>query len=102
MKNIILSILMLVLSANTYAEDFLDGMVYDVRLGYNIGGTAPIGMPAEIRKLNSYTLQPNVALLSNQHNKSNWSMTSSSLLYCSPVIFLGELVFNKIQILSLI
>ena len=43
MKNVILSILMLVLSANVSAEGFLDGMVYDVRLGYNIGGTAPIG-----------------------------------------------------------
>ena len=37
MKNVILSILMLVLSANVSAEGFLDGMVYDVRLGYNIG-----------------------------------------------------------------
>ena len=81
MKNIILSILMLVLSANTYAEDFLDGMVYDVRLGYNIGGTAPIGMPAEIRKLNSYTLQPNVQIGVDAQKRidSQWGVMLSLL-----------------------
>ena len=31
------------------------------RVGYSIGGTAPMGMPAEIRKLNKFILQPNVA-----------------------------------------
>ena len=31
------------------------------RLGYSIGGTAPMGMPAEIRKLNKFILQPNVS-----------------------------------------
>ncbi len=33
-----------------------------VKVGYNIGGTTPVGMPASIRKLNSYTLQPNFVL----------------------------------------
>ena len=33
-----------------------------MHLGYNIGGTAPVGMPASIRRLNSYTLQPNLVL----------------------------------------
>lgn len=31
------------------------------RLGYSIGGTAPLGIPAEIRKLNKFILQPNVS-----------------------------------------
>lgn len=35
----------------------------DIRLtakvGFNLGGTAPVGLPASIRKLNSYTLQSN-------------------------------------------
>lgn len=31
------------------------------RIGYSIGGTAPLGIPAEIRKLNKYVLQPNVS-----------------------------------------
>lgn len=81
MKNVILSILMLVLSANVSAEGFLDGMVYDVRLGYNIGGTAPIGMPAEIRKLNSYTLQPNVQIGVDAQKRidSQWGVMLSLL-----------------------
>lgn len=40
----------------------LDGWNYTVRLGYNIGGTAPIGLPPSIRSLNSYKLQPNFSL----------------------------------------
>ncbi len=35
---------------------------YKVRLGYNIGGTAPLGMPATIRSMNSYKIQPNFVL----------------------------------------
>lgn len=35
---------------------------YQVRLGYNIGGTAPIGLPAEIRSLNRYKIQSNFLL----------------------------------------
>ena len=32
------------------------------RVGYSIGGTAPIGMPATIRKLNKYELKPNLSV----------------------------------------
>ena len=39
-----------------------DSLNYTVRLGYNIGGTAPIGMPATIRKMNKYTFKPNFSL----------------------------------------
>ena len=35
------------------------GWTYTARLGLNIGGTAPIGMPATIRRMNDYDLQPN-------------------------------------------
>ena len=43
---------------NTQELGFIKGK-YQVkaRLGYNIGGTMPLGMPASIRKLNSYSLQ---------------------------------------------
>ena len=34
-----------------------EGVSVVARLGYNIGGTAPIGLPAEIRKINSFTPQ---------------------------------------------
>ena len=39
-----------------------DSLNYSFRMGYNIGGTAPVGMPATIRSLNSYDLQPNVTI----------------------------------------
>lgn len=41
---------------------FLHNYTYYARIGYNIGGTAPIGMPASIRTLHSYSLRPNFTL----------------------------------------
>ena len=38
---------------------FGEKLQYTLRVGYNVGGNMPIGMPAEIRKLNSYTPQLN-------------------------------------------
>ena len=43
---------------NKYLHDYR----YCVHIGYNIGGTAPVGLPASIRTLHSYTLQPNFVL----------------------------------------
>lgn len=37
-------------------------VLYTVRIGYSIGGTAPLDMPATIRKLNKYNLQPNISV----------------------------------------
>jgi hypothetical protein len=37
------------------ATGLLHDLSYKVRLGYNLGGTAPVGMPATIRGLNKYT-----------------------------------------------
>lgn len=47
-------------SAN--ASNILDSLEYDMRLGYCIGGTAPINMPSTIRSLNSYSFQRNFSL----------------------------------------
>ena len=44
------------------AQSWIDDVTVNARVGYNIGGTAPVGLPASIRKLNSYTLQPNIVL----------------------------------------
>ena len=41
---------------------YLHGYQYQARVAYNLGGTAPIGLPATIRTLHSYTLQPNFSL----------------------------------------
>lgn len=59
-----LTIIMLLLTAAAQArcEDIFANLEYYARIGYNLGGTAPIGMPATIRKLNSYTIQPNATL----------------------------------------
>lgn len=49
-------------SKRTSWNKYLHGYQYQARVAYNIGGTAPIGLPATIRTLHSYTLQPNFSL----------------------------------------
>ena len=58
------SILILLLSATTTLTAQAQNHWYSdlhltAKVGFNLGGTAPIGLPASIRKLNSYTLQSN-------------------------------------------
>lgn len=36
----------------------LDDVKVDARVGYNLGGTSPVGLPASIRELKSYDLTP--------------------------------------------
>jgi len=63
MKTILTTAILAALMATTATAKILpDNLNYTVRLGYNIGGTSPIGMPATIRKLNSYKLQSNFLL----------------------------------------
>lgn len=51
--------------------ELLHKFTYQARIGYNLGGTAPIGMPATIRTLHSYTLQPNLQLGIDAHYPLN-------------------------------
>ncbi len=44
------------------ADNFFTGVTVMTRRGYNIGGTAPLPMPASIRHLNSYSLKANWSL----------------------------------------
>lgn len=44
------------------SKSLLHNYSYYARAGYNLGGTAPIGMPATIRTLHSYSLRPNFTL----------------------------------------
>ena len=46
------------------------------RMGYDVGGTAPVGMPASIRKLNKFPLKPNLMLSGNaiRHFDERWGM----------------------------
>lgn len=68
MRNTIMTAMLLFAMAVTAgAESILDGWEYTARLGYNIGGTTPIGMPATIRSLNKYKLKANFALGIDAH-----------------------------------
>lgn len=40
------------------AEGFIESLSCNFRFGYMLGGTAPVGMPATIRSLDSYRLEP--------------------------------------------
>jgi hypothetical protein len=52
---------MLLLTPQVKAQkaSFWSDITYTAKVGLNIGGTAPVGLPSSIRKLNSYTLQSN-------------------------------------------
>ena len=54
--------LALTMSIQASAEGMADDVRLKARMGYSIGGTAPVDLPASIRKLNSYTLQPNISI----------------------------------------
>ena len=54
-----LGALMMVMSAKAEQQDSDTGWFVKGRLGYNIGGTAPLGMPASIRSLDAFHLSAN-------------------------------------------
>lgn len=58
-KNIIIFLLLSVSTVKAWSGGLMDDVTTEVRLGYNIGGTMPLGMPASIRGLNKYTLKAN-------------------------------------------
>ena len=47
-------LLLAVGSAPAHAGNFLDDVTLEARVGYSLGATAPLGIPATIRELNSY------------------------------------------------
>lgn len=53
---------MLLAHPSAWGEGFWGDIGIDARLGYGIGGTAPVGMPATIRSLNDYRLRPNLSV----------------------------------------
>lgn len=69
-------LMMAAATATAHAENLLTGWDYYARLGYNIGGTAPVGIPATIRSMNSYKLQPNftLGLDVSKPLKGNWGV----------------------------
>jgi len=59
-KTLIIALLVSLFATTARAERFLDNLTYYGRLGYSIGGTAPLGMPETIRSLSKYKLKDNV------------------------------------------
>ena len=63
MKRLIISALLLAaFAAKGMCIDIFGDLRYQVRLGYNIGGTSPVGMPAEIRSLDKFKPKANLLL----------------------------------------
>lgn len=76
-RYILLSLLALCLFGQAQAQKLLENNSYYIRLGYNVGGTAPVGMPATIRSLSRYTLQPNLLIgadVHKQYGDSKWGL----------------------------
>lgn len=61
-KALAAAFLTIAMSLPTMAISLTDSLDYTVRLGYNIGGTAPIDMPASIRSMDKFYIQPNMLL----------------------------------------
>ena len=61
-KLIIGACLVLLTSLPVAAEGFFDDVEMKARLGYSIGGTAPLGMPASIRSIEAFHVTPNFQL----------------------------------------
>lgn len=66
------------LAGNTQATNLLDSLTYNLRLGYNIGGTAPIGMPSTIRSLDRYSLTPSISMGLGVYKRlsDHWGITT--------------------------
>lgn len=82
MKKTISAIFIIVLCAMTTltarAENFISDIKCNFRFGYMIGGTAPVGMPASIRSLDTYRLEPNITLGidANKPISPNWMLVT--------------------------
>ena len=76
MKNIRLTALIctLLLSVSASAEGLFDDVELKARVGYSIGGTAPLSMPATIRSIEAFHLTPNflVGVDASSTPGSNW------------------------------
>ena len=73
-KKIFAALLIGVSALTTQANGLIDDAVFNVRLGYSLGGMAPVGLPNTIRSLDSYHLRPNFVLGLDMNNAidSHW------------------------------
>ena len=61
-QHIIAALALMATAMPACAGGIFDNLNYRARVGYAVGGTAPIGMPAEIRSLNSFKVKANVSI----------------------------------------
>ena len=60
MKKVMIAFAAMLISLSANAQSILgDSISLTARVGYSLGGTAPVGLPRTIRHMNSYTLMPN-------------------------------------------
>lgn len=78
MRKTIISMLFAAAAATATAGNIFSDLTYDIRVGYNIGGTSPMGMPATIRSLDAYRLTPSFALGLGVYKPLNdrWGLTT--------------------------
>ncbi len=76
MKRLFTIMAMAAATLTTWCGGLTDSLCYNARLGYNIGGTAPIGMPATIRSLNEYKMKSNLSFGIDVHKslKGRWGV----------------------------
>ncbi len=83
MKKTILTLITAAVTAlPACAGGLLDNLIYNLRFGYSIGGTAPMGMPATIRSMDKYTLTPsfNLGLGVYRDLSEHWGITTGLYL----------------------
>lgn len=61
-KRTVILMFVLLIVASARAEGLFEGLSYNLRVGYSLGGTLPVGFPASIRKINSVKLTNNLQL----------------------------------------
>lgn len=79
MKKILITFTLALMTATTvFSAGILDNLTYNLRFGYGIGGSAPMGMPATIRSLDSYKLEPNFSLGLGVYKQQSdhWGLTT--------------------------
>lgn len=81
MKKILL-LALLALQITLVRAQFLKDVNVEALVGYNIGGTMPLGMPASIRGLNSYTpqLNPQVGIKAEKPITGKWGVETGVVL----------------------
>ena len=61
MKRYIISAIFLVFcTVQSFSIELFDNLRFQARIGYNLGGTAPVGLPAEIRSLEKFKAKSNL------------------------------------------